>query len=117
MVISLTAGALEDFGDDSEALVGDGGIFDEGVDLALGGGLGDLLALLFVLEDALGLEGLARLVRVLLARLLADGLVQLVLRGRGLDAEQIVEGDVGAIVGDDFVAEAEDLVVWMGGGG
>jgi hypothetical protein len=117
VVISLAFGALQDIGNDGEPLVGFGGIFDKSVDFLLRGRLGNLLALLLVLEDALGLEALARLVGMHLARLFAVRLVQLVLRCRGLDAEQVVESDVGAVVGDDLIADAEDLVVCSAKGG
>jgi len=117
VVVPRAVRAFQDVRNDSESLVGFGGRFDEGVDLLLRRRLGDRLALLLVLEDALGLEALARLVGMDVARLFAVRLVQLVLRGRGLDAEQVVEGDVGAIVGHDLVADAEDLVVCGAQGG
>jgi hypothetical protein len=45
------------------------------------------------------------------ARLLAEGLGQLVLRRAGLDTEEIVEGDIGAVCFSNFVTDAEDFVV------
>jgi hypothetical protein len=48
-----------------------------------------------------------------LARLLAVSLAQFVLRRRGLDTEQVVEGHVCAVVGDNLVADSEYLVVCM----
>jgi len=56
-------------------------------------------------------ESLAGLVRVQLARLLAVGLGQLVLRGAGRDAEQVVECDVAALGLSDLVVQAKDFVV------
>ena len=63
------------------------------------------------MESIVGNEALAGLVRVEEARLLAEALVQFLLRSARLDAEEIVEGDIGAIVGYDFVVETEDLMV------
>lgn len=78
------------------------------IDFALRRLLADLdarrLSLLLVPERIGRDEVLAGFVGVDLARLLAVGLVQLVLRRRGLDAEQVVEGNVCAIVSDYFVA-------------
>ena len=44
--------------------------------------------------------------------LFAEALVQFFLRSRGLYAEEVVEGDIGSIVEFNFVAEAEDFMVW-----
>lgn len=72
--------------------------------------LGRLLSLWIVLR-IFGNKGLAGLVRVEFARLLAEGFGQLILGRAGLDAEEIVEGDVGAICFGNFVTDAEDFVV------
>jgi hypothetical protein len=44
--------------------------------------------------------------------LFAEALVQVILRSRGLYAEQVVESDISPIVEGNFVAEAEDFMVW-----
>lgn len=117
MVVTFPRLALQDGGDDGQSLVGGGSIPHGGIDLLLGGLLAHfhalLRALLLVLEGIAGDEVLAGLVGMELLGLFAVRLVQSVVRGRGLDAQQVVEGDVGAVMGDDFVTEAEDLVVWQ----
>lgn len=111
VIISVAVLALQNVGNDGESLVRSGGLLQVGVDFLLGSLLGDLLALLLVLQNTLGLEALAGLVGMQLTRLLAVGLGQLVLRGRRLDTEEVVEGDVLAAVQSDFIAQTEDLVV------
>lgn len=116
VVVSLAFGALEDVGHDGEALVAGGDLLDVCVDFLLGGSLAHfdagrcalLLVRLLVLVD----EALTGLVGMESCRLLAVGLVQLVLRRAGLDAEEVVEGDVATLGSGDLVADAEDLVVW-----
>jgi hypothetical protein len=56
-------------------------------------------------------EALAGLVGMEPCRLLAIGLVQLVLRCAGLDSKEVVEGDIVALSSGNLVANAEDLVV------
>jgi hypothetical protein len=58
-----------------------------------------------------GDKDLARLVGVKLARLLAVGFGELVLRRAGLDAEEIVEGNIAALCFGDLVTDAEDFVI------
>jgi hypothetical protein len=58
-------------------------------------------------------EALAGLVGVKPRRLLAVGLVQLVLRCAGLDSKEVVEGDIVALGGSNLVTDAEDLVVCL----
>lgn len=120
VVVALAAGAAEDVGHDGQAGLAVRGALDGGLDLGLGGLLGDFHAALGLLGlglgggGALGGEGLLDLVRVQGAGFLAVGLVDLVLGGGGLDADVVVEGDVGALVGRDLVAKAEDFAVWEG---
>jgi hypothetical protein len=115
MIVSLALGALEDVRNHRQPLVAGGDLLEVRIDLLLGGALADLdaggLALLLVLLLEVGDELLAGLVRMKLCRLLAVGLVQLVLRCAGLDAEKVVEGDIVALGGGNLVADAEDLVV------
>jgi hypothetical protein len=69
-------------------------------------------SLLRILPRIVGNEGLAGFVRMEIARLLAEGFGQLVLRRVGLDTKEVVEGDVLAFGFGDLVAEAEDFMVW-----
>jgi hypothetical protein len=66
--------------------------------LVLAGGLvGDELALGFVRVQELGL--------------LTVSLVDVVLVGRGLDAEEVIEGDLWAFRSGDLVAKSKDFLV------
>ncbi|KUI62078.1 hypothetical protein VP1G_11327 [Cytospora mali] len=60
------------------------------------------------LEDV-GDDGQARLPG---PRLLAVGLVDVILAGGWGDAQEVVEGHVGTLVGGELVAEAEDFAIW-----
>lgn len=87
-----------------------------GIDFLLGGLLADLDAglaslLLLLYLGIVRNEFLASLVWVDFPGLFAVGFVELVLGRGGLYAEQVVEGNIGAVVGNDFVSQAEDLVV------
>jgi hypothetical protein len=110
MVVSLTLGALEDVGNDGQTLVASGDLLHVRINLPLGGDSG-LLAGLLALPRIVGDEDLAGLVGVQLARALAVGFGQVVLGGAGLDAEQVVKGDIGTLGGSDLVTEAEDFMV------
>lgn len=111
VVVTLTVLTLQNIGNHGQPLVRSRGLLHVSINLPLRCLLDDLLALLLVLQDALGLETLAGFVGMQLARLLTVGLGQLILRGRGLHAEQIVESDIFAAVQSDFIAQAEYLVV------
>lgn len=115
VIIALSLGTLEDIGNYRQPLVARRDLLHVRVDLLLGGALGDLdtgcPALLLVVLGIVCDKELAGLVGVEFAGLLAVGLGQFVLRGTRLDAEQVVEGDVGALGGSDLIAEAEDFVV------
>jgi hypothetical protein len=110
MVVSLTLGALEDVGNDGQTLVASGDLLHVRINLPLGGDSG-LLAGLLALPRIVGDEDLAGFVGVQLARALAVGFGQVVLGGAGLDAEQVVKGDIGTLGGSDLVTEAEDFMV------
>jgi hypothetical protein len=115
MVVALALGTLEHVRDDRQPLVASGDLLEVCIDLLLRGALADLdtgrgallLVGLLVLID----EALAGLVGVETGGLLAVSLVQLVLRCAGLDAEEVVESDIAALCKDNFVADAEDLVI------
>lgn len=117
MVITLALSPLENVGDNREPLVLGGDLLQVRIDFLLGRALADLdagrVALLLVLLSVVGNEGLAGLVGVHLARLLAVGLSYLVLRRAGLNAEQVVEGDILAFGLCNLVAEPEDFVVYV----
>ncbi len=85
------------------------------INLPLGGLLADFdagrLALVLVLLCIVGQEVLASFVGVLFSGFFAVGLVQFVLGSAGLDAKEIVEGNIGALGFGYLVAEAENLVV------
>lgn len=111
VVVSFARRALEDLGNDGETLVVGRGLFEVGVTLLLGWGLVDLDTTFLLLHGMLGFEVAEGLVRVDLAGLFAVGFGQFVLGCGGLDAEEVVKGDIGAVVGDDLVVKAEDFVV------
>jgi len=109
VVVTLAFSALEHGGYDGESLVGGRDLLDVRLNLLVGWLLlaSHLLLVLLEIVDV----GLAGLVRVKLARLLAVGLCQLVLRRAGLDAEEVVEGDILALRFGDFITDTEDFVV------
>lgn len=104
VIIPLPPGAAQDVGDDAQPSLTVRGALDGGLDLGVGGLFGDVHAVLALLGRLLGLlcalggELLLDLVRVEGARLLAVGLVDLVLGGRGRYAEEFVKGYFGAFV-------------------
>lgn len=115
MVVSLALGALEEVGNDRQALVAGRDLLQVRIDFLLRGAFGDLdtgrLALLLVVLLVLVDKALAGLVGMEPCRLLAVGLVQFVLRCAGLDAKEVVESDIGALCKSNLVADAEDLMV------
>jgi hypothetical protein len=117
VIVPLPLRTFQDGSNDSQSLVGCCDFLQVRINLLLRGLLVDTHArlaalwLVFVLESIAGDELLAGLVRVEVAGLLAIGLVQVVLRRRGLEVEEIVEGNVVAVVSDDLIAELEDLMV------
>lgn len=117
VVVASTPGAFQDVGDDGQAGLSVRSLLDGGLDLGLRGGLGDVDTGLLVLLVLFGLgtlggELLLYLVGVEGTRLLAVGLVDIILGGRGGDAQNIVEGNVGAFEGGDLVTDTEDLAIW-----
>jgi len=115
VIVAFARWALEDLGDDGQALVSGSGIFHEGIALLLGRLPVHAHATLVLARSKFGLEVAVCLIRVNELRLLAIGLVELVLGSRGLDAQQIVEGYIVAIVGSDFGLEFEDFMIWRRG--
>lgn len=118
VVVASTAGALQDVGDNGQAGLAVRSLLDGGLDLGLRGALGDLDAGLLVLLVLLGLgalggELLLDLVGVEGTGLLAVGFVDIILGGRGGDAEEVVEGDIRTLEGGDLVTKTENLTVWM----
>jgi len=105
VVVALALGALEHLSNDGKTLVGGGDFLQVCLNFLVG------WLLLVVLLSIVGNKDLAGLVRVKFARLLAEGLGQLVLGGAGLDTEEIVEGDIGAVCFGHFVTDTEDFVV------
>jgi len=125
MVVAGALGAAQDVDDEGEALEAGGGGFHEGLDFALGG----LLVLRDVrggLRAGLGLGRLgsivggdpvaASLVWVQGAGEFAVGFVDFVVGGGRFDADEGVEGGIGAFGGLDFVFQSEDFVVFFGPG-
>ncbi len=123
VVVAVAAGPAQDVGDDGEAGLALRGALDGGLDLGRGGLFGHadarlgLLVLGLVLLGlcALGGELLADLVGMELARLLLVRLVDVIVARAAGDAEELVEGDVGALVGDQLIADAEDFAVCRDG--
>jgi hypothetical protein len=117
VVVSLTLRALEHVRNDGQPLIASSDLLEVCVDFLLGGALAHFharcLALLLVVLLVLVDELLAGLVGMKLRRLLAVGLVQLVLRRAGLDSEELVEGDIVALGGGNLVADTEDLMVCL----
>jgi hypothetical protein len=115
MIVALALGALEHVRNDRQPLVAGGDLLEVCIDLLLRGTLADLdaggSALLLVGLLVLVDEALAGLVGMQAGGPLAVGLVQLILRSAGLDAEEVVESDIAALCKDNFVADAEDLVI------
>lgn len=114
VVVALPRRALQDVGNDSEPLVSLGDLLHMCFDFLLRRLLGDfdaILAFVLVLQSIGGSELLASLVRVDGTGLLAVGFIDIVLRRRGLETEQVVESDVCTIVGCYLVAEFEYFVV------
>lgn len=124
VVVAVAHRPTQDVGDDGQAGLALRGALDGGLDLSGGGRLDHLrtrLAAILLLKlgflllglDALGLELLLDLVRVQLAGLLLVGLVDVIETGGLADAEELVEGDVGPLVGDELVADSEDFAVYV----
>jgi hypothetical protein len=115
VVVALALGALQHGRNNGKPLVGGGDLLHMRFDLLVGRLLADLdagtCALLVVVFRIVGDEDLAGLVGVKLARPLAVGFGQLLLRRAGLDAEEIVERDIVALGFGNFIADAEDFVV------
>jgi hypothetical protein len=110
VIVALALRTLEDVGDDGQTLITSSGLLEVRIDFPLGWDsrlLAGLLALFRIAVD----EDLAGLVGVQFAGALAVGLGQVVLGGAGLDAEQVVKGDIGTLCGSDLIAEAEDFMV------
>jgi hypothetical protein len=110
VIVALALRTLEDVGDDGQTLIAGSGLLEVRIDFPLRGNsrlLASLLALFRIAVD----EDLAGLIGVQFAGALAVGLGQVVLGGAGLDAEQVVKGDIGTLCGSDFIAEAEDFMV------
>ena len=112
VIVALALRALEHLGDDGQPLVGGRDLLHMGFNLPVGGLLADRGSLLLVILGIVGNKDLAGLVGMEVARLLAESLGQLVLGRAGLDAEEVVEGDVLAFGLDHLVAETEDFMIW-----
>ena len=97
VVVSLAFGALEELGNDRETLVALSDLLHVRIDFLLRWPLGALLARLLLGRLPFFDEDLAGLVGMKSCRLLAVRLVQFVLRCAGLDAEDVVEGDIVAL--------------------
>lgn len=95
VVVSVALGATEDVGDEGETSLSLAGLLHSSLDLSIGRRL-SLCASLLVL-CSLGSHSLSDLVRVQISGLLAIGLGNVIERGRGRDAEDVVE--VGSRVG------------------
>jgi len=121
VVVPRPAGALEHLLDELDARPAVAGGLVRRLDLGLARALGDVDAGLVALGGlARGFgrdEAALHLVRVHGAGFLLQGRLQVVLVRVARDAEEVVEGDIGALGGFDLVAQTEDLVVWGGGGG
>ena len=119
VVVAVAAGSAQDVGDDGQAGLALRGALDGRLELGRGGLLGHpdarlgllVLGLVLLGLGALGGELLADLVGMELARLLLVRLVDVIVARAAGDAEELVEGDIGALVGDQLVADAEDLAV------
>lgn len=118
MVVPVSFRATQDVSNEGEPRLALRGLLHGGIDLGLRGRLCDvdtglLLALVLASLGAIGLELLLNLVRMQRARLLAVGLGNVIMRGRGRDLEDVVECGAGvSFVGGDLVADAEDFTVW-----
>lgn len=109
MVIAVATRSAQNVRDEGETSLSIGSFLDGLVDLGLRGRLGTLLLGRLVafapelLSDLVGVEG---------TRLLSVRLVDVILRRRWDDTEDIVEGRGGiGLVGRNLVADAEDLTV------
>lgn len=112
VVVALAAGPAQDASDERQTRLAVGRLLDGLVDLALRGRLGGAILAGLLGLGALGAQLLGDLVGVQRARLLAVCLVDVVLRRRGRDAEDVVEGRVGVgFVRGNLVADAEDFTV------
>jgi hypothetical protein len=116
VVVALTLRTLEDVCNNRQLLISGSDLLHVRVDFLLRWTLAGLdtrgLALLASLFSIIGDEDLARLVGVELAASRAVGFGQFVLVGTGLNAEHVIEGDIGTLRLDDFVAQTEDFVIY-----
>lgn len=119
MIVTLASWASQDVGHYTKTRKSVTGSLCGGIDLGLRGALGDVHARLLALGSpfaggAVGDELLLDLVGVQGARLLTVGLVDVVLVGTGLDAEEVVEAHIDALRSLDLVAQAEDFLICGG---
>lgn len=107
VVVAVPRRPAQDVCDEGEAGLALRGALDGRLCLGGRGLLGGLAGLCAVVSEVL-----LHLVRVERARLLAVGAVDVLLRGRGGDAEDVVKGGRGiGLVRRDFIADAEDFSI------
>ncbi len=122
VVVAVAAGSAQDVGDDGQARLSLSCPLDRSLDLGGRRRLGDLdggfpsflllfLGLLLLRLGSLGRELLLDLVRVQRPRALLVCLVDVLEARRRRGTEEFVEGDIGSFVGNELVADAEDLAV------
>lgn len=116
VIVAFTSRATQDVGNQRQAGLALRSVLDGGIDLCLGSGFGSGSTGFLVVLAAELEQLLLDLVRVQGPRLLAVGLGDVVLGGRGRYFENIIEStrDV-CFMGGDFVANAEDFTIWTEG--
>ena len=123
VVVAVAAGSAQDVDDDGQARLSLSCPLDRNLDLGGRGRLRDLdgrlrsllllfLGLLLLRLGSLGRELLLDLVRVQRPRAFLVCLVDVLEADRRRGTEEFVKGDIGSFVGNELVADAEDLAVY-----